>query len=332
MPFGHIVIGPPGSGKTTYCNGMYQFLTALGRKAVVVNLDPANESMAYECAVNIEDLITLDDAMAAYQLGPNGGMVYCIEYLEKNIQWLTDQLSKHEDSYFIFDCPGQVELYTHNESIKNIVRLLEKQGFRLACVHLVDASYCTEASRFISVLLLSLTTMTMLEMPHVNVLSKIDLLNQLGELDFSLEYYTSVMDLEYLLRHLNENETSERFYKLNSTICELIEDFSLVGFSTLCINDKHSVAALLKEIDKANGYIFGALTEGNESILLAADSTDLLAEAREAQVRYGLMTKPPDENSSAASNQKLDAVVRKLSIKEHDPETVSIELADSERQ
>ncbi|KAJ1886507.1 hypothetical protein LPJ66_009601, partial [Kickxella alabastrina] len=258
MPFGQIVIGPPGSGKTTYCNGMHQFLTALGRKTVVVNLDPANDCMTYECAVNIEDLITLDDAMEAYQLGPNGGMVYCIEYLEKNIQWLVDQLASHPDCYFIFDCPGQVELYTHNQAIKNIVRRLEKHDFRLACVHLVDASYCTEAARFISVLMLSLTTMTMLEMPHINVLSKIDLLEQMGELDFNLEYYTSVMDLSYLLFHLNERETSARFSSLNQVICELIEDYSLVGFSTLCINDKHSVAALLKEIDKANGYIFGA--------------------------------------------------------------------------
>jgi hypothetical protein len=32
MPFGQLVIGPPGSGKTTYCNGVAQYLTALGRK------------------------------------------------------------------------------------------------------------------------------------------------------------------------------------------------------------------------------------------------------------------------------------------------------------
>lgn len=32
MPFGQLVIGPPGSGKTTYCNGVSQYLRALGRK------------------------------------------------------------------------------------------------------------------------------------------------------------------------------------------------------------------------------------------------------------------------------------------------------------
>ncbi|PIA18851.1 Gpn2 protein [Coemansia reversa NRRL 1564] len=323
MPFGQVVVGPPGSGKTTYCHGMQQFLNALGRKTIVVNLDPANGNTPYSSAVNIEDLITLQDAMEEYQLGPNGGMVYCMEYLEKNMGWLGEKLKPFADDeyYFIFDCPGQVELYTHNESIRTIVRRLEKQDYRLACVHLVDASYCTEAAKFISVLLLSLTTMSMLEMPHVNVLAKIDLLGQFGQLDFNLEYYTSVMDLDYLLYHLNEREPSARFGDLNRAICGLIEDFSLVGFSTLCVSDKHSVAMLLKEIDKANGYIFGALTEGNESILLAADSTDALAEARDAQERYGILKDggiiADDGKTDGARAPQLCAMMDTLKIVEH---------------
>uniref|UniRef100_A0A2K6F6V5 GPN-loop GTPase 2 n=1 Tax=Propithecus coquereli TaxID=379532 RepID=A0A2K6F6V5_PROCO len=47
--FGQAVIGPPGSGKTTYCLGMSEFLRALGRRVAVVNLDPANEGLPYEC-------------------------------------------------------------------------------------------------------------------------------------------------------------------------------------------------------------------------------------------------------------------------------------------
>lgn len=62
--FGQLVIGPPGSGKTTYCNGMQQFLTAIGRcralfpeeiihpcasmcgrKVAIINLDPANDGI-----------------------------------------------------------------------------------------------------------------------------------------------------------------------------------------------------------------------------------------------------------------------------------------------
>lgn len=47
MAFGQVVIGPPGSGKTTYCNGLSQFLQLIGRKVAVVNLDPANDRLPY---------------------------------------------------------------------------------------------------------------------------------------------------------------------------------------------------------------------------------------------------------------------------------------------
>lgn len=49
-------------------------------------------------------------------------------------------------------------------------------------LHLCDAHYITDASKFVSVLLLSLRAMLQLELPHINVLSKIDLLVQYGEL------------------------------------------------------------------------------------------------------------------------------------------------------
>jgi len=36
--FGQLVIGPPGSGKTTYCNVMSKFLESIGRKVAVINI------------------------------------------------------------------------------------------------------------------------------------------------------------------------------------------------------------------------------------------------------------------------------------------------------
>jgi hypothetical protein len=42
--------------------------------------------------VNIEELIKLEDVMTQFGLGPNGGLVYCMDYLEKNIDWLEKKL------------------------------------------------------------------------------------------------------------------------------------------------------------------------------------------------------------------------------------------------
>jgi hypothetical protein len=83
MPFGQFVIGPPGSGKTTYCNGMKQFLDGIGRKCAVVNLDPANENIFDGVEIDIRDLCDLETVMKELQLGPNGALLYCMEYLTK---------------------------------------------------------------------------------------------------------------------------------------------------------------------------------------------------------------------------------------------------------
>lgn len=53
---------------------------------------------------------------------------------------------------------------------------------QLVAVHLVDSHYCSDPGKFISVLLTSLSTMVQVELPHVNVLSKVDLMEQYGKL------------------------------------------------------------------------------------------------------------------------------------------------------
>ncbi|KAH6906117.1 cytoplasmic protein [Coprinopsis sp. MPI-PUGE-AT-0042] len=256
MPFGEIVCGSPGSGKSTYCYGKYQLFTALNRPISVVNLDPANDSIPYPCAIDISSLITLQEVMETHALGPNGGLIYCMEYLEANFDWLEDRLKElGPDSYVLFDLPGQVELSTNHESVKRIVSKLTKAGCRLAAVHLCDAHYVTDASKYVSVLLLSLRAMLHLELPHINVLSKIDLLPSYGELDFNLDFYTEVQDLSYLENSLNA-ALPPKYAALNMAMISLVEDFSLVGFETLAVEDKNSMMHLTRAIDRATGYAF----------------------------------------------------------------------------
>ncbi|WOL14216.1 GPN-loop GTPase QQT1 [Canna indica] len=263
MVFGQAVIGPPGSGKTTYCNGMSQFLKLIGRKVAVINLDPANDALPFECTVNIEDLIKLSDVMAEHSLGPNGGLVYCMDFLENNIDWLESKLKPLlEDHYLLFDFPGQVELFFLHSNTKNMItRLIKKLDLRLTAVHLIDAHLCCDPGKYVSALLLSLTTMVHLELPHINVLSKIDLIENYGKLAYNLEFYTDVQDLSYLQHHLDQDPRSSKYRKLTKELCDVIEDFGLVNFTTLDIQDKESVGNLVKLIDKSNGYIFASIQD-----------------------------------------------------------------------
>ena len=167
MVFGQVVIGPPGSGKTTYCIGLQQYLEGIGRKVAVINLDPANENYTYPVAADIQELVRLDAAAQDLNLGPNGALVYCYEFLEANLDWLVEKLSELSDCYVLLDMPGQVELYTHHASVKNVLAALQQtHHHRLVAVHLVDAHHCADAAKFISVLLVTLSTMVQLEMPQ----------------------------------------------------------------------------------------------------------------------------------------------------------------------
>jgi GPN-loop GTPase len=140
MPFGEIVVGSPGSGKSTYCYGKQQLFSALQRPIAVVNLDPANDNIPYPCTIDISSLITLQDVMDEYGLGPNGGLLYCMEYLEVNYDWLEDRLKElGKDSYVLFDLPGQVELSTNHDSLKRVLQRLSKSGFRVGAAYIFNS-------------------------------------------------------------------------------------------------------------------------------------------------------------------------------------------------
>ncbi|THV49162.1 hypothetical protein BGAL_0208g00130 [Botrytis galanthina] len=269
MPFAQLVLGSPGAGKSTYCNGMQQFMSAIGRKCSIVNLDPANDHTSYPCAIDVRNFIKLEDIMEEDSLGPNGGVLYALEELENNMEWLEEGLAELGEDYVLFDCPGQVELYTHHSSLRNIFFKLQKLGYRLVVLHLSD-SYClTLPSLYISNLILSLRAMLQMDLPHLNVLTKMDKLASYPPLPFNLDFYTEVQDLSHLLPSLQEESSfmkGSKFEGLNKAIIQLVEDFGLVGFETLAVEDKRSMMHLLQVIDRAGGYAFGGAEGANDTV------------------------------------------------------------------
>lgn len=63
--------------------------------------------MQYETDIDMMDLITLEEVMETLNLGPNGALMYCIEFLETNLDWLLDKVKASSSNYFLFDCPGE---------------------------------------------------------------------------------------------------------------------------------------------------------------------------------------------------------------------------------
>lgn len=108
-----------------------------------------------------------------------------------------------------------------------------------------------------------------MDLPHLNVLTKIDNLSTYAPLPFNLDFYTEVQDLSYLVPLMAQESSvmaNSKFEGLNKAIIELVEDFGLVSFETLAVEDKKSMITLLQAIDRAGGYAFGSAEGANDTV------------------------------------------------------------------
>lgn len=81
MRYAVLITGPAGAGKTTFTGAFINHLRLSKRTAHLVNLDPAAAPGSFEVepAIDIRDLVSLEDVMKELEYGPNGGLVYCFE-------------------------------------------------------------------------------------------------------------------------------------------------------------------------------------------------------------------------------------------------------------
>lgn len=77
---------------------------------------------------------------------------FCLvyRYLIENQNWLKEQLGEYDDDYILFDLPGQIELYTHMTTVKQLAQLLQHWGFNVCSVMLIDSQFMVDGPKFIS--------------------------------------------------------------------------------------------------------------------------------------------------------------------------------------
>lgn len=263
--------GPAGAGKSTFCTGLIQHLQNNKRPCFYVNLDPAAEDFAFEPDLDIKDLISLEDVMEEMSLGPNGGLIYCFEFLMENLDFLTDPLEEVTEDYLIvFDMPGQIELYTHVPILPDLVKTLMhgSLNIRMCAAYLLEATFVVDRPKFFSGTLSAMSAMLMLEMPHINILSKMDLVKgQVAkrELKRFVQVDADLIEDDPSRRTTDEEDnrkyrdpattesllSGSAFHKLNKAVAQLIDDFSMVSYLKLDVQDEDSLGAILSYIDDA---------------------------------------------------------------------------------
>ncbi|KAJ5489239.1 GPN-loop GTPase 3 [Penicillium diatomitis] len=257
--FGVLVMGPAGAGKTTFSNALIQHLQSTRRSCFYVNLDPAAENFAYQPDLDIRELITLEDVMEELGLGPNGGLIYCFEFLLQNLEFLNEALDPLSEEYLIiFDMPGQIELYTHISPSSRPLNI------NLCAAYLLESTFVVDKAKFFAGTLSAMSAMLMLEIPHVNILSKMDQVKDMVTRR-ELRRFANV-DVQLLQKDEEDAAavanpmakdalmSGGSFNQLNRAVAQLIDDFSMVSFLQLDASDEDSVAGILSHIDDAIQY------------------------------------------------------------------------------
>ena len=87
------------------------------------------------------------------------------EYLEDNLEdWLQEVLSDYgDDDYVLFDCPGQIELYSHSSVFRTFADQLKLWGWNVAAVYMLDSQFITDLPKFIAGCATALAGMVQLE-------------------------------------------------------------------------------------------------------------------------------------------------------------------------
>ena len=214
--------------------------------------------------------------MEEMHLGPNGGLIYCFEFLLENLDFLHEAIEPLSEKYMIvIDMPGQIELYTHVPVVPTLVKYFGRAGalnINLCAAYLLESTFVIDRAKFFSGTLSAMSAMIMLEMPHINILSKMDLvkgtmrkkeLKRFLDPDISL-LHDNPADSQAALASsrrrgidpMNKDSVMSggSFTRLNKAVGQLIEDFSMVSFLPLDVQKEGSVGTILSYIDDAIQY------------------------------------------------------------------------------
>ena len=141
--------------------------------------------------------------------------------------------------------------------MQRLAKAISKAGFLICAAYCADGTFINEPAKYISACFTALSTMTQLGVPHLNILTKCDKLQKAvgDEPDSQENLVDKIVSMVAAECLANVNQFfSPKYYELNKRIVEVIENFNLVQYQPLNIQDEESVDNVIQQIDMLVQY------------------------------------------------------------------------------
>jgi GTPase SAR1 family protein len=117
--------------------------------------------------------------METYSLGPNGAMILASDLMVNFLDDLKDEIDDFNPEWILVDTAGQLELFAFRETGPLIASALGFGSIQRSVSFLFDSNLVLRPNGFISTLLLAASVQFRFrEISQINVLSKVDLLDE----------------------------------------------------------------------------------------------------------------------------------------------------------
>lgn len=214
------IVGTAGAGKSLLASRIFDYYTRNGAFVGILNLDPGVENLPYTCDVDVRDYVDIVSIMKQYDLGPNGAMIMASDLIASKIEQIQSDVDNVNPDYLIVDTPGQIELFAYRTSGPFFVQNFNAE--QKVALFLYDGVLVTTPTNFVSVALLATSIKLRLNLPHINVLTKTDLIED--KISDILKWSSSLTSLEDAIAKHADGEN----YTL---VTNILRGLNLGGFS-----------------------------------------------------------------------------------------------------
>ncbi|HII35514.1 MAG TPA: GTPase [Nitrosopumilaceae archaeon] len=214
------ILGTAGAGKSLLASSLFDYYTTNGAFVGMLNLDPGVENLPYTCDADVRDYVDIVSIMRQYDLGPNGAIIMANDLIASKIDQIQNDVDNVNPDYLIVDTPGQIELFAYRTSGPFFMQNFVSE--QKVALFLHDGVLVTTPTNFVSIALLATSIKLRLNLSHINVLTKTDLIED--KLKTVLKWSTDVKSLEDALAKQSDGEN----YTL---VTNILRGLNMGGFS-----------------------------------------------------------------------------------------------------